>query len=94
MSVAIGPSFSSELTAQGLIGLPFSWKDDGTFTFDEKMTSDQIAAVKAVLAAHDPKALPVVFSDRATAIAAVDAASKDPSPANLTAAFAALVKVL
>ena len=50
----IGPSFPGELRAAGLMGLPFAWGDDGTFTFDPQMTPEQIAGVQAVFAAHDP----------------------------------------
>lgn len=51
----IGPSFVRELRAAGLGGLPFSWGPDGVF-YSPKMTAEQIAAVEAVLAAHDPTA--------------------------------------
>jgi hypothetical protein len=54
MTNNIGPTFAKELQAAGLTGLPFSWGDDGTFAYDESMTSDQIAAVQAVFAAHVP----------------------------------------
>src|SRR5215469_8462559 len=48
----IGPSFSAELAAAGLLGLPFSWDANGDFLFDGSMTDDQMNAVKAVIAAH------------------------------------------
>ena len=51
---AIGPTFFAELKTAGLTGLPFSWGADGTLHFDPSMTADQIAAVNAVYAAHDP----------------------------------------
>lgn len=50
----IGPSFYDELLAAGLAGLPFSWSANGDLTFDQAMTSTQIASVEAVYAAHDP----------------------------------------
>jgi hypothetical protein len=60
----IGPTFGDELQAAGLTGLPFSWHPDGSpmpgvnppspFLFDQRMTPEQIAAVEAVYAAHDP----------------------------------------
>lgn len=50
----IGPSFASELSAAHLIGLPFAWGDDGQFSFDARMLSEQVTAVLAVYAAHDP----------------------------------------
>lgn len=52
----IGPSFSSELKAAGLLGLPFGWGDDGALCFASEMTPSQIAAVESVYAAHDPDA--------------------------------------
>jgi hypothetical protein len=51
---AIGPTFAAEIAAAGLSGLPFSWQADGTILFGPTMTADQIAAVGAVYAAHDP----------------------------------------
>lgn len=50
----IGPSFASELAAAGLVGLPFSWGADGSINFSPTMTAQQIAAVQAVYAAHNP----------------------------------------
>ena len=52
----IGPHFSDELRAAGLVGLPFSWGDDGVIQYDAAMLPTQIAAVEAVYAAHDPAA--------------------------------------
>ncbi|WP_312993958.1 hypothetical protein [Achromobacter animicus] len=60
----IGPTFHAELMAAGLAGLPFIWREDGTFLFTTEatdispvaMTPDQIDAVLAVYAAHDPEA--------------------------------------
>ena len=57
MTKPIGPTFVAELAAAGLLGLNFSWSSDGTFTFDPSMTQQQIAAVQAVYAAHDPMRL-------------------------------------
>lgn len=49
------PHFAEDLRAAGLLGLPFTWSPtDGTCTFDARMTAAQIAAVQAVIAAHDP----------------------------------------
>lgn len=48
----IGQTFADELKGAGLIGLPFAWCDDGTFTFSYDMTPEQIAAVQAVYEAH------------------------------------------
>lgn len=57
---AIGPTFATELTAADLNGLPFSWGSDGDIQFDQRMTSEQIVAVNAVYAAHDPNKLLVI----------------------------------
>lgn len=54
MSKAIGPSFSSELRSAGLFGLHFAWEADGAITFGADMTQEQVDAVNAVYAAHDP----------------------------------------
>lgn len=50
----IGTSFADEIRRAGLGGLPFSWGGDGSFQFGAAMTPEQIAAVQAVYAAHDP----------------------------------------
>ena len=55
---AIGKTFSDEIHAAGLSGLPFSWGDDGVIQFGAAMTQQQIAAVQAVYDAHDPDAAP------------------------------------
>lgn len=52
----IGPSFVAELQAAGLLGLPFSWSDDGEFIFGSGITPLNIEAVQAVYESHDPKA--------------------------------------
>lgn len=62
---AIGPSFASELESAALLGLPFSWSEDGSISFGSsmvdgvivyQMTQSQMDAVMAVYAAHDPDA--------------------------------------
>lgn len=55
----IGPTFAAELAAANIAGLPFAWGADGKFEFDPSMTSQQRAAVLAVLAVHDPEAVSV-----------------------------------
>lgn len=50
----IGPTFADEIRVAGLSGLPFTWGVDGV-QFDPSMTVEQIVAVHAVLAAHDPQ---------------------------------------
>lgn len=52
----IGPSFSGELKIAGLMGLSFSWGDDGELSYSDAMTADEIAGVEAVYEAHDPSA--------------------------------------
>lgn len=56
MSKSIGLSFPSELQAAGLLGLPFSWNENGEVLFADSMTEEQRAAVMAVVLAHDPTA--------------------------------------
>ena len=51
----IGANFVTELGAAGLLGLPFSWGSDGSITFGEGMTQEQISSVEAVYAAHIPE---------------------------------------
>ena len=58
MAKVIGPTFSAELAAAGLLGLPMSWGSDGVIEFDPSMTEEQQAAVLAVYQAHDPDAPP------------------------------------
>lgn len=74
----IGPSFSSELTAAGLQGLPISWNPDGvnfgdvvnldgTMTLNPALSPENRAAVEAVVAAHDPTApAPVAVPESVT----------------------------
>jgi len=50
--VTLGSNFQTELTAAGLVGLPFSWGSDGTITFSSAMTQSQQNAVLSVVAAH------------------------------------------
>lgn len=53
----IGHSFAKELEAAGLLGLPFSWGEDGSFTFSDEMSQAQRDAVLAVYESHDPSAI-------------------------------------
>ena len=50
----IGPTFSAELAVAGLIGLPFTWGNDGQFNFGEEITKIQKGKILAVYEAHDP----------------------------------------
>ncbi|VVQ17262.1 hypothetical protein PS934_04487 [Pseudomonas fluorescens] len=54
MDNEIGENFSDELKAAGLFGLPFSWGDDGTFTFDPSMKQNDIEAVLKLYEVHAP----------------------------------------
>lgn len=54
MAKVIGPNFDLELAEAGLLGLPFSWGEDGVFGMD-KLPADKKAALQAVLDAHDPE---------------------------------------
>lgn len=53
----VGKNFLKELKAAGLSELPFSWSSDGDLFFSDAMTPEQVTAVIAVFAAHDPDAL-------------------------------------
>jgi hypothetical protein len=53
-NIAIGPTFSAELRAAGLFGLPLSWSSDGSIAWGDGITDSQRTAVEAVLAAHNP----------------------------------------
>lgn len=50
----VSERFADELQAAGLLGLPFSWGEDGALEFGASITADQRAAIQAALANHDP----------------------------------------
>ena len=55
MAKQLGPTFSDEVIAAGLGGLPFSWgATDDTITGRENLTAAQNATLDDVVAAHDP----------------------------------------
>ena len=56
VTTVFGPSFSRELAAAGLAGLPVSWTDDGDVLGRDNLESGQQALLDAVIAAHDPAA--------------------------------------
>lgn len=67
MPTTFGPSFVSELTVAGLLGLPFVWYPDGTVSYGDDLTAEQRATLDAVVAAHDPTApAPVVVPEAVT----------------------------
>jgi hypothetical protein len=51
--IVIGPSFTAEIEAAGLMGLPFAWSAEGV-TYGASLTTQQRAAIEAVVAAHNP----------------------------------------
>jgi len=51
---SIGANFGNELAAAGLGGLPVTWTANGTFLFDNSLTPSQIAAIRAIVSAHNP----------------------------------------
>lgn len=53
----ISARFADELKTAGLVGLRFTWGEDGVIEYAPDVTPEQRAAVEAVLAGHDP-ALP------------------------------------
>jgi hypothetical protein len=57
MAKQIGPTFSSEVLAAGLGGLPITWVIGGTdedITGRENLTTTQDSALQGVIDAHDP----------------------------------------
>lgn len=50
----IGQSFGDELSSAGLLNVVACWGDDGSISYVSGATSEQIAAVEAALAKHDP----------------------------------------
>ena len=49
---SIGPSFAGE--SAGLTDRRFAWGVDGRFSIDDAMAASAVAALKAIIAAHDP----------------------------------------
>lgn len=67
----LGKTFAAELSAAGLLGLPFSWGEDGALSFGETLTEAQRSAIQAVYDAH---VAPSDLDDaKAAALAAIDA---------------------
>lgn len=71
----IGPTFPAELAEAGLVGLPFSWGNDGVLSLDV-LTEAQRDAVLAVYAAHDPDAGPTLSEAKEAGIEEVRLASE------------------
>ena len=58
IATPIGPTFTGEVMASSLAGLPFSWGDDGVY-YGEDFPPERVADLEALVAAHDPaKQLP------------------------------------
>jgi len=56
--MAFGPTFTAELKAAGLAGLPFTWsKDQGVIVDQSQLTPEQQAALATVVANHNSAAL-------------------------------------
>jgi hypothetical protein len=79
----IGPSFSEELAAAGLLGLPFAWGTDGRIEYGPEITDEQRKSIEAVLQAHDGAASQARHDARVEAMtqAAVDIAALFGKPA-------------
>jgi hypothetical protein len=52
--MTIGPRFLEEIKAAGLMGLPFSWGDDGDVQGWDNLTAEQSVLLRGVVDAHDP----------------------------------------
>jgi hypothetical protein len=91
MADRIGPTFGVELARAGLGGLPVVWTPAGDVHCGDGMTDAQVAAVDAVLAAHDPVASVATAAaaqtrrDLVAELDAIDAASARPLRAILAA---------
>jgi hypothetical protein len=51
----IGPTFTGEVMASALAGLPFSWGEDGVWYDEEAFPADRVADLEALVEAHDPQ---------------------------------------
>lgn len=58
ITTAIGSTFGAEVLASSLAGLPFSWGEDGVHWADGALTDTQVAALQALVGAHDHTRLP------------------------------------
>ena len=55
MTKQLGPTFSDEVIAAGLGGLPFAWGDtDNSITGRENLSDEQNTTLNGVIEAHDP----------------------------------------
>jgi hypothetical protein len=50
----LGSNFANEIARAGLMGLPFTWAADGIHTVGPSMTPERVAALEALIKAHDP----------------------------------------
>ena len=58
-----GPTFGEEIIKAGLGGLPIAWNEGEIFGRD-KLTPEQNVILDAVIAAHDPNAVPEIIKRR------------------------------
>ncbi len=56
--------FNQELKAAGLLGLPFSYSEDGIFTFDDSISEEDKNAVLSIYDAHDYEAAKVEMNKK------------------------------
>jgi hypothetical protein len=63
--------FVKKLKETGLLGLPFSWSDDGDLSFGTDMTAEQIAQIEAI-AAMQPSAAELLADKKVELAASVD----------------------
>lgn len=68
----IGPTFREEMVTAGLEDVVVGWNAEGVFSFDDAVSEGDVAAVLAVVAAHDP--VPTAY-----AIASIEAVGGDPA---------------
>ena len=57
MAITFGKTFASELEAAGVSGLPFTW-GESDIEYSDRITRAQRTDIEAVIAAHDPNAIP------------------------------------
>jgi hypothetical protein len=71
----IGKNFSTELSDAGLLGLPFSWGEDGTFNFSDEITELQKTAILDAYKNHQPDniEIPVSVTMRKARLALLEA---------------------
>jgi hypothetical protein len=77
MADVFGPTFSDEVIAAGLGGLPFGWSaSTGEIYYRDQLTPEQSATLDGVISAHDntKPAPPTLLEQLAARIAALETA--------------------